>query len=112
MCVCVCAFHLLGGEQGLVVHAGDDDGVHVHLLPQLLVLREVQGLVVQSLAHQRESERETERQRETDTDRERQTDRERGGPIKSNTECTKMNGEQMVTFFTGSGQKARLPSTG
>ena len=110
MCACACALHLLRGEQGLVVHAGDDDGVHVHLLPQLLVLREVQGLVVQSLAHQRESERETERDRH----RQRETDRERerGGQIKSNTECTKMNGEQMVTFFTGSGQKARLPSTG
>lgn len=42
--------HLFGGEERLVADAGDDDGVHVHLLPQVLVVGQVQGLVVQLLA--------------------------------------------------------------
>lgn len=45
--------HLFGSEERLVADAGDDDGVHVHLLPQLLVVRQVQGLVVQLLEEER-----------------------------------------------------------
>lgn len=45
--------HLFGGEERLVADAGDDDGVHVHLLPQLLVVRQVQRLVVQLLKEER-----------------------------------------------------------
>ena len=41
--------HLFGRVERLVADAGDDDGVHVHLLPELLVVRQVQRLVVQLL---------------------------------------------------------------
>ncbi len=58
--------YLLSCEERLVVDAGDDDRVHVHLLPQLLVVRQVQRLVVQLLPRrggisEGEKERETER---------------------------------------------------
>lgn len=33
--------YLLRGEQRLLAEAGDNDGVHVQLLPQLLVIREL-----------------------------------------------------------------------
>lgn len=34
---------LLGGQEWLLGEAGDDDGVHVQLLPQLLLVRRLLG---------------------------------------------------------------------
>lgn len=48
-CVCVCVY-LFGSEERFIVDAGHNDGVHVHLFPQLLIIRQVQRHVVQLLS--------------------------------------------------------------
>lgn len=42
--------YLLSCEERLIVDAGHDDRVHIHLLPQLLVVRQIQRLVIQLLS--------------------------------------------------------------
>lgn len=58
--------YLFDCVERLVADAGDDDRVHVHLLPELLVVRQIQRLVVQLLSNwgrmEQISEGETERE--------------------------------------------------
>ena len=42
--------YLFGCEERLIADAGDDDRVHIHLLPELLVIRQIQRLVIQLLS--------------------------------------------------------------
>lgn len=45
--------HLFSCEKRLVANRRNDDGVHVHLLPQLLVVRQIQRLILQFLLNQK-----------------------------------------------------------
>ena len=45
--------HLLCREEGLLVDAGHNDGVHVHLLPHLLIIRYIQINTIHPLQQQK-----------------------------------------------------------
>lgn len=53
--------YLLCCEKRLLSEAGDDDGVHVQLLPQLLIVRQLRRNIVFSLAREQNSGREINR---------------------------------------------------
>lgn len=49
----LCALYLLCGEKRLLSETGNDDGVHVQLLPQLLIVRQLRYDITLSLARKR-----------------------------------------------------------
>lgn len=52
-CVCVCVY-LFGSEERFIVDAGHNDGVHVHLFPQLLIVGQLQCYIIHPLTGQGE----------------------------------------------------------